>query len=76
MAERAKPSRLTIIAELALPFFVAAACAQPVAQSDKAREASNVTTLIGAQKLPPSPPAAPGGAPAPKQKTHDTSTLL
>jgi hypothetical protein len=69
MAERAKPSRLTIIAELALPFFVAAACAQPVVQSDKAQEASNVTTLIGAQKLPPSPPAAPGGAPKQKLTT-------
>ena len=74
MAERAKPSRLTIIAELALPFFVAAACAQPVVQSDKAQEASNVTTLIGAQKLPPSPPAAPRGRS--QAKTHDTSTLL
>jgi hypothetical protein len=62
MSLRVKPSRLVMIAGLAVPFLVAA-CAQPVTQSDKGpQEASNVTTLIGAQRLPPSPPAAPGGA--------------
>jgi hypothetical protein len=48
MMERAKPSSLTIMVELALPLLVAA-CAQPVMQSDKApQQASDVTLLIGA----------------------------
>jgi hypothetical protein len=59
MMERAKPSSLIIMVELALPLLVAA-CAQPVMQSDKApQQASDVTLVIGAQKLPPAPPSSP-----------------
>jgi hypothetical protein len=69
MMERAKPSSLIIMVELALPLLVAA-CAQPVMQSDKApQQASDVTLLIGAQKLPPAPPAAPSSPPAQKLTT-------
>jgi hypothetical protein len=69
MMERARRTSLIIMAELALPLLVAA-CAQPVMQSDKApQQASDVTLLIGAQKLPPAPPAAPGAAPKQKLTT-------
>src|SRR5215471_3509004 len=74
MGKTALP-KLIFVGLLSLMPLLAMACAQSVTQSDRdkaqqtAAGASGVTTLIGAQKLPPAPPPAPSATPPPKRTT-------
>jgi hypothetical protein len=69
------PGNLAVAVVLSLMPLLVMACAQTATQSqpDKAAQGtapgSGVTMLIGAQKLPPAPPAAPSATPAQKLTT-------
>jgi hypothetical protein len=77
MGERTALRNLIFVGLLSLMPLLVMACAQSVGmQSDRDKAAqpvtaggSGVTTLIGAQKLPPAPPPAPSATPPPKRTT-------
>src|SRR5262250_1203327 len=69
MKNRTMLRSLAVIAVLSLMPLLIAACAQSVGTQQVTAGSGDITTLIGAQKLPPAPPPAPGGTPGQKLTT-------
>src|SRR5215470_3188707 len=69
MKNRTMLRSLAVIAVLSLMPLLIAACAQSVGTQQVTAGSGDITTLIGAQKLPPAPPPAPGGSPGQKLTT-------
>src|SRR5215467_12583607 len=69
MKNRTMLRSLAVIAVLSLMPLLIAACAQSVGTQQVTAGSGDITTLIGAEKLPPAPPPAPGGSPGQKLTT-------
>src|SRR5262249_46011970 len=69
MVQRTKIRSVIRVISFGLTPLLVPACAVQSERDKTAQQASDVTMLIGAQKLSPPPPAAPGAPPAQKLTT-------